>query len=96
MHLKALRRKIRKEREAISCNKLAPDGKNVTIMDVLNSVGRIETKILRKSRTRPSKIIRVECPQCHKPMEWNNKWQAFECTSTYHRGGRGLYEVIQN
>jgi len=88
--MKALKRALRKKRESRNTFPLLPDGE-ITIMSSLDPVMHFQAKLLKIGRkNRKYVIVSLECPECCAPMEWNDRWDAFQCTGSH----KALYELV--
>jgi hypothetical protein len=98
MHMKALKRSVKKKFEARSSYRLVEQKKKklqVKLIDSLNPGPEIMTVALRfQTKSGLLVVAAIECPECKRPIEWDDKWQGFICKRPCHPGRKGVYEMV--
>jgi hypothetical protein len=95
MHRKALKRSTKKKLEARSCYRLAPESKEILLLDSMNAKAKIKTKIVGCQFKSGLRVVKsVICPHCKVPIEWDDVWQGFVCRHPSHPRRKGVYEMV--
>jgi hypothetical protein len=83
----------RKRRRMVDNTPYMPEKGNVYLLDSINPAEPFTGKVL-KTRISGNRIVieSIECPECGKPMKWNSRWEAFECSN--HEKTR-IYELLK-